>query len=455
MIFGTVLGVGAVGLFVRPSLWRAERPSRELSLAPADLQPPVVPEWTVPELPPVSDAAFDDLRHEAVEVVGRLVRAFPDNPHATTVAGLLHNRFGNTAEAVECWERSLQLDPGFAPAYHGMGTVALKSGDYEEAEALLRRALELDPTLADAAVDLANALIRMGRAEEAVAPLVRHTRTSFGTSRRVLYSLGHVYLQLHEYEKAKTHYRAAIEVDPAWTRAYYGLSKACARLGETEQSEAYLEKFKELIDHDLAADIERSRSYDDLASARRIVAYVYTAAGRVYQACSNVREAEVHWLRAAELNPKDTACREELARLYIEGHRVEEALGALENLAEIEPRNSAYHMNIGLVNAMSSRFDAAEKAFNRVRELSPRRPEGYLALVRLYLEANRKLPQAVKLAGVAVEIEPSAGNYAVLSEACERNGDFDGALSAIERAMELDRGNRQYRRLREALLARQ
>ena len=129
-----------------------------------------------------------------------------------------------------------------------------------------------------------------------------------------------------------------------------------------------------------------------------------------------MREAEVHWLKAAELDLKDTVCREELARLHLQGQRIGEALQILEELAEIEPRNVTYQMDIGLLNGRLSQFDAAEQAFKRARELAPHQPHVYVALVRLYLHTNQKLPEAAKLAGVLVELEPKAANYALLSE---------------------------------------
>ena len=451
LIVGTVLGVAIVGLFVGPSLWRAARPSPARRRLPEVDERPVAWEWSVPELGPASEPAFEELRNEAVEVAARLMQRFPSSPHGTTVMGLVHNRFGNADGAVKCWERSVELDPGFAPAYHGMGVVAFRKGEYDEAAALLRKALQLDPTLSEATVQLADALICLGRTEEAVALLEERIGITPGADRNVLYSLGHAYLQLHQYEKAKTHYLAALEADPAWTYAYYGLAQACAKLGQVEESKIYLEKFKQLIGDDLEAEIEQTRSFDDLASARQNVAYICVAAGRVYRSHQNLREAEEHWLKAARIAPKDTACREELARLYQESYRVEEALQTLEELAEIEPRNVMYQLDLGVLSARSGRFDAAEEAFQKVRQLAPRRPEGYLALVGLYLQSNQKLPEAVKLAGAVVELQPTARNYALLSAACRRNGDLSGALSAIERATELDPGNDEYARLRTAL----
>jgi Flp pilus assembly protein TadD len=63
------------------------------------------------------------------------------------------------------------------------------------------------------------------------------------------------------------------------------------------------------------------------------------------------------------------------------------------------------------------------------------------------LNAGRKLDEARSLAQTAVRLEPSAASFLVLGEACDRNGDRQGALSAMERAIALEPGNDQYRRI--------
>ena len=91
-----------------------------------------------------------------------------------------------------------------------------------------------------------------------------------------------------------------------------------------------------------------------------------------------------------------------------------------------------------------NRFDEAEKAYKKVIEVAPKRSDGYRALAQLYLQLNRNLPDAKKLASKAVELEPAAMNYFILAAACDKNADREGALMALGRAIELDPNNTQY-----------
>ena len=51
------------------------------------------------------------------------------------------------------------------------------------------------------------------------------------------------------------------------------------------------------------------------------------------------------------------------------------------------------------------------------------------------------------LAEKAVSLAPTAGNYIVLSRACDTNGDRKAALAALRNAMTLDPTNKEYRRI--------
>jgi hypothetical protein len=58
----------------------------------------------------------------------------------------------------------------------------------------------------------------------------------------------------------------------------------------------------------------------------------------------------------------------------------------------------------------------------------------------------------VRLAETAVKLAPEAPYLAILSQARARSGDRQGALAAINQALDLQPANGQYRQMREILL---
>ena len=103
-------------------------------------------------------------------------------------------------------------------------------------------------------------------------------------------------------------------------------------------------------------------------------------------------------------------------------------------------------MHAGVLHAELQQWDAAEEALRKGIELAPQRTPGYRALVQVLMSANRKLSEAKALARKLAELKPDAGNYFLLSEVCEREGDLAGALAARRRAAELDPGSEKIRK---------
>ncbi len=67
------------------------------------------------------------------------------------------------------------------------------------------------------------------------------------------------------------------------------------------------------------------------------------------------------------------------------------------------------------------------------------------------LQTGRKFDEAKELASKAVEMEPMAKNYFLLSVSCERTGDLAGASSAAKQAIAVEPYNEQYQKLNQRL----
>ena len=70
---------------------------------------------------------------------------------------------------------------------------------------------------------------------------------------------------------------------------------------------------------------------------RQRVTATHTEVGLVYSQRGRLAEAEKHWLRAAQLDPKDTASRHELATLYQRALRLDKALAICREMVKDIP----------------------------------------------------------------------------------------------------------------------
>ena len=390
------------------------------------------------------------LKKKEMELAEELVQEFPDSDESLTVMGNLCYRHGNAAEAVKLWTKALEINPKRANLYMSIGNVSLKKGEFAEAVTQYRKAVEIQPRLPDAHGNMGLALKMSGRLPEAIDALQEEIKIS-PDSGFAYYLLGQIYQQQEEYEKATQSYEAAIKIEPEYANAYYGLATIRAKLGDTDQAKEYSAKFKDLKAEARKDAMDRRMQYDDAYNAQQNAAITYINVGRMYRDSGKLQKAETLLKQAAGLDPNNVVSFLELASLYQAQKQQAKALQMFKKIAEIEPDSAISFVMIGILSAHFKQFDDAEQAFRKVIALAPRSPDGYRELARLYLKTGRELPQARQLAQKAVALEASAANYFVLGWAYHSNGDATNALPAVKRAIELDPGNANYRRLHAAI----
>lgn len=125
----------------------------------------------------------------------------------------------------------------------GIALLALRR--HAEAEKLFRAVLAKEPANIRAHYNLALLYRATGRLEEGLQAFREAVKLD-PQDRDIQYYLGAVNFALKRHREALEHYRKAIEIDPYFVSAYFGLGRCYALLGESEKSELYLKKFKEL-----------------------------------------------------------------------------------------------------------------------------------------------------------------------------------------------------------------
>lgn len=368
---------------------------------------------------PVPSVATDEaeaLKKEELAVVQALAHDFPSRVEPIILMGNVQHRLGRTAEALALWQQALKRDPKHPEVYEKMGWFAMEKGQYQEAIKHWQKALELNPKAPGIHSGMARALMGLNRHPKAIEQLQQEIEVSPQSSFDY-FLLGQEYLQIKQYEQAKASYEKAIALDPNLTNAYYGLFTVCVRLRQRAEAKTHMATFKRLKAMDMETLKDRNEAYDDLIDMRKDAAETLMLAGQAYQANGKLARAEQLQHRAASL----------------------------------APNNAGYHLH-GAVTSMHLRhFAQAQEAFGKVIGLAPRNSRGYSGLAHLYLQANRKLPEARQLAEKAVALEPMAFNYFVLSWARDRNGDRAGAVAAIKQAIELEPNNPRFRQIAERM----
>ncbi len=451
LLIGAVLCAAVVGLSVVRSFWPTQKESRQPA-RPQSVSPK--PAAATPRPTYVPPTTVEALKQEALTVARQLLSDFPDAVGPTALMGITHEKLGESAEALKCWETCVQLDPNCLVAYYGMGRLALRKGETPKAVALCRKVLQLDPDQPGVHEQLGEALLSLGKPDEAITELQKQIEND-PKAVHSHFLLGQAYRQLKAYEKAKASYEAALQIFPDSADACFGLVTVCARLGQKDQAKQYREKFEKLKAGKLQAVADQHKAYDDLLLTRQRVGHIYTDVGRYYGTHGSTAKAEELWHMAALLDPKNARCRRQLTELYETARRDREALNVCEELCEIEPKNVLLLAHLGVLNVRLKRFDEAERAFRKMVRIAPQRHEGYSGLAQLHVRTKTNAPEAKTLAERAVALAPTAKNYSILGVVCQQSGDRPGALSAWKRAVELDPDNTTYTKMYEQLQRKQ
>jgi cellulose synthase operon protein C len=321
----------------------------------------------------IADATIGELQDEASRVIDQLMARYPESPEALGVLARKYYVLRDWDRAVEVWEQCLEHDPLFAEALFGMGRVALEQQEYEKAAYLLQRARQRVPENPMGPLYVAEALLKSGKAEEAMIILEDHLRSPYATV-EALSSLGQVYLQLEQYEKAQENFEAALQFKPDLKPALYGLVRVHAFEGNHERAEHYMKRFQAVSETDRELHVQSLRTLVDRETALQIVAARHHDVAQVYESFGDVKKAEQMWRKAAALNPEHLESRTRLLALYDRNSRYHEALAVGRELVERDPNNVDYWLDVGVLNSRLNRPEEAIAAVQQAIKLEPDNP---------------------------------------------------------------------------------
>ncbi len=406
-------------------------------------------EWHIPQLPAGTDPAYKALYDEGVAAVARVLEAHPNSPHAASALAVAYYLAHDTRGEADCWERCLEVDPSNNLAYSRLFALAEQEANYQRIVDLARQAEIRDPKNTSHRGQLGSALMHLQRTAEAKSVLERHIREGRGDA-EAYQVLGEVCYQLNEPRAAKRYFEAAAAMAPYDAAMFYGLARACAKLGEDDLAKQYRARFQELKDAEMAAHKTKSSPREQVRDAVHVpirVAEIMRHAGRAYWDSNEYQTAEQVWLRAAELSPEEMEARQLLSNLYDRQGRLDESLKWVRNLEQLDPEDTRHIRNEGRLLSRLKRYDEAEKLFRELIRRDPNSSFNFAALAELLLLRGGDKAEAASLAMRAVDMDPSGPNLFLLATVAQQSGDVATAKKAITLALARQPDNPQYRQL--------
>ncbi len=231
-------------------------------------------------------------------------------------------------------------------------------------------------------------------------------------------------------EKSVDFFQQAIELDPAYARAYSDLSQAYFYLGlfgVAPSSEAFL-KAKAKAVKALELDETVAAAHNALAAIHILYDWDWAAAEA---ACG----------RALQLSPGDSATRVHLADYMSIRGRHEEAITEYERALELDPISRVRLGHFGLVLYRARRYDESIAQCRKALEMDPNYANA-LWFMALSLEQSGQLEESIVALKKAVSVSGGPHYRALLGRAYALVGEKPMALSILDELRALSQQKR-------------
>jgi protein O-mannosyl-transferase len=154
---------------------------------------------------------------------------------AWTDLGTYLSSQGQLPEAMDCFQKSLQINPDSADTLYNFGNALTRLGRLDEAMNNYRRALAIDPDRADALANLGFALSAKKQFTDAVSCFEQALKLD-PDSAAAHNNLATALFTEHRFGDAAQHYRAAIRLAPDNPQIYANLGDTLVRLGQPAEA---------------------------------------------------------------------------------------------------------------------------------------------------------------------------------------------------------------------------
>lgn len=342
----------------------------------------------------------------------------------------------NREAAAECWYQACTIEPNWATAdeYLTLGNSLAEVGKIQQAIECYDRAIQLNPNLATAYHNLGEMLVSEKQPDEAIANYEKALEIS-PNSFESYHSLGKVWAAKGELDRAIDCYRQSLEFNPKYARAWLGMGGVFMLKGELDEAIKCYRQTLAINDN----------SY---------WAHNYLGDALAWQ--GKWQEAATCYRRAIEINPDIPWFYCNLGVALTCEKSWDDSVAAFLQAIKIEPNLTGINIRLGyaLRKRSAAGFDitiqsycqaievlSSGKIYHNLLKIETDGAEFYLNLAKS-LAKQKQLEGAIVFYRMALQIEPNAtGVAAELDGVLAKKQELDAQIAAYRGQIEIDPSN--------------
>lgn len=305
--------------------------------------------------------------------------------YLTYLQGMSEERAGNTAKALEAYEKAVKLDPQAVQIYRDIAELRMRSGQPDQALSAALKVKDLAPNDPMSFIFLGNVYVAQGelsKASDAYAQALKVDPTNL----RALENLGNYYA-LTDPPKALTYYQKYLEISPRDADVNFQIAIVHHRQGRFAKA---LEYYKKSIEEEPT----------QIAS--------HLAIADLYEQQKSTANAITTYRQAAEIQPESALIYSRLGALYYRDGKYDEAWKAFKTAEASAPNDSAVQFSMARV--AEERKDWKEAVAHAEKAWTLSQDPQLLPLVAYFLTLDHQPAQAVKYLEKARDLDPDSAN---------------------------------------------
>ncbi len=341
------------------------------------------------------------------------------------LAGASFVRVGYWKDSISLFQNALDVTSDNQPAQVTLGRALQNQSRFKEAETHFRKALDLRPNDAEVLNNLGTTVQMLNRYDEAET-YIRKALTINSNDVSSLADLGAILKAQGRNTEAETPLRRALEISPDSFLALTNMSVVLQAQGRFVEAEPYARKALNL--------------QPETADAQYGLGVVLQGQGR----CS---EAEPLFRKSLERNPDNVSTLSNLGAALLSQKKYDEAKPCLIKALALKPDHPTALINLGMIAQLQGNCKEAKTRFLRVLTLKPDTITALGILAWIYAtgpdpecrDGKKALEYVQKLVAI-IGIRPDelhAKTLDILAAAYARDGQFDKAVEAEQKALEL------------------